>query len=93
MDTYFRFLFEFLSVFFNGVGMIFNGLVKGIAQIFNIDQYRYVIEFYRSDLNNTEWIMVVVAIIILILIVGLIGLLLFFIIRKYVRFRKTLVDS
>ena len=93
MDTYFRFLFEFLSVFFNGIGMIFNGLVKGIAQIFNIKAYRYVIEFYRSDLNNTEWILVVVAIIILILIVGLIGLLLFFVIRKYVRFRRTLVEQ
>ena len=93
MDTYFRFLFEFLSVFFNGIGMIFNGIVKGIAQIFNIKAYRYVIEFYRSDLNNTEWIMVVVAIVILILIVGLIGLLLFFVIRKYIRFRKTLVEQ
>ena len=93
MDTYFRFLFEFLSVFFNGVGMIFNGIVKGVAQIFNIKAYRYVIEFYRSDLNNTEWIMVVVAIVILILIVGLIGLLLFFVIRKYIRFRKTLVEQ
>ena len=40
MDTYFRFLFEFLSVFFNGVGMIFNGLVKGIAQIFNINHVK-----------------------------------------------------
>ena len=93
MDTYFRFLFEFLSVFFNGIGMMINGIVKGVIQIFNIKEYRYIIEFYRSDLTGGEMIMVVVAIAILVLLVGLVGLLIFFVIRKYIRFRRTLVEQ
>ena len=28
MDTYIRFLYEFLKVFFDGLGMIFGGIVK-----------------------------------------------------------------
>ena len=93
MDTYFRFLFEFLSVFFNGIGMMINGIVKGVIQIFNIKEYRYIIEFYRSDLTGGEMIMVVVAIAILVLLVGLVGLLIFFVIRKYIRFSRTLVEQ
>ena len=49
MDTFVRFLFEFMSVFFSGVGMIFKGLFGGIIQMFNISEYLYTIEFYRKD--------------------------------------------
>ena len=93
MDTYFRFLFEFLSVFFKGVGTIVGGIFKGITQIFDVDAYKAIIEIYRADLNGAEWFMVVVAVLILLLIIGLTGLLIFFFIRKYIRFRKTLVEQ
>ena len=93
MDTYFRFLFEFLSVFFKGVGTILGGIFKGITQIFDVDAYKAIIEIYRADLNGAEWFMVVVAVLILLLIIGLTGLLIFFFIRKYIRFRKTLVEQ
>jgi len=93
MDTYIRFLFEFMTVFFNGVGSIISGIVKGIIQIFNIPEYLYVIESYRKDFSIGEWILVVVAVIVILIILALIFLLIYFFIRKYLKFRKTLVEQ
>ncbi len=93
MDTFVRFLFEFMSVFFSGVGMIFKGLFGGILQMFNISEYLYIIEFYRKDFNMSEWVLVVIAVIVMIIVLLLILLLVWFVIRKYVKFRKTLVEQ
>ena len=51
MDTFVRFLFEFMSVFFSGIGMIFSGIFNGIVQIFNISEYLYVIEFLKTKVS------------------------------------------
>ena len=93
MSTFIRFLFEFMSVFFSGVGMIFGGLFKGIAQMFNISQYLSVIDFYRKDFGAGEWILVVLAVIIMIVILGLIVLIIGFAFKRYFKFRKTVVEQ
>ena len=93
MDTYIRFLFEFMSVFFKGIGMIIGGFFQGIIQMFSINEYLYVIEFYRKDFKIAEWILVVFAVLIMIIILALIVLLIVFFIRKYMKFRKTLVEQ
>lgn len=93
MNTYIRFLYEFMSVFFDGLGKIFFGFINGLIQMFNFREYAYVIEFYRKDFSFGEWILVVLAIIILLVLLGLIVLLFWFILRKYIRFRKTLVEQ
>ena len=93
MDTFVRFLFEFMSVFFSGVGMIFKGLFGGILQMFNISEYLYTIEFYRKDFNMSEWVLVVIAVIVMLIVLLLIILLIWFVIRKYFKFRKTLVEQ
>ena len=93
MDTFVRFLFEFMSVFFSGVGMIFKGLFGGILQMFNISEYLYTIEFYRKDFNMSEWVLVIIAVIVMLIVLLLIILLIWFVIRKYVKFRKTLVEQ
>ena len=93
MDTYIRFLFEFMSVFFKGIGTIFGGIVQGFIQMFNIREYMYVIDFYKKDFNGGEWVMVVISILIMIIILGLIVALIVFVIRKYIKFRKTVVEQ
>ena len=93
MDTYVRFLFEFMSVFFKGLGAIFGGIVTGLVQMFSIHEYLFVIESYRKDFSGGEWVLVVVAIIVMLILLGLIVLLIVFIIRKYIKFRKTLVEQ
>ena len=93
MDTYIRFLFEFMSVFFKGIGTIFGGLISGIIQIFSIHEYLYIIDIYRKDFTGGEWVLVILAVIVMLILLGLIVLLFVFIIRKYLKFRKTLVEQ
>jgi len=93
MDTFVRFLYEFMSVFFEGFIGIFKGIILGVIQMFNVREYGYVISMYREDFKMGEWILVVIAIIVLAVILTLIILLGWFIVRKYIRFRKTLVEQ
>ena len=93
MDTFFRFLFEFMSVFFGGIGLIFGGLFNGIIQMFNISEYAYLIQVYKNDFKMAEWLLVIVAIIVIVIMLGLILLLGYFIVRKYLKFRKTLIEQ
>ena len=93
MDTFIRFLYEFMSVFFNGLFTIGKGFVSGIMQMFDISEYLYIIQFYKSDFKMSEWVLVVVAIVVLVILLALILLIFWFIIRKYIRFRKTLVEQ
>ena len=51
METYGRFLFEFLSQFFSGFQEIFGGLWNGIVNIFNIPRYWGIIQNYANDFN------------------------------------------
>ena len=78
MDTYVRFLYEFLSVFFSGIGMIFGGIVNGFIQMFNPKNYIYTIEFYKNDFSGPEWVAVGFAVLLLVVILGLIVLLIYF---------------
>ena len=93
MDTFFRFLYEFLSVFFGGIRYIFGGLLHGIVSIFNIPEYISIVNHYKKDFNIPEWILVGVAIIVVLLVLGLIIAGLYFLIRKIIRIRKTLVEQ
>ena len=93
MDTFVRFLYEFMSVFFNGLGLIFGGLFKGIVQMFNISEYLYVIDNYKKDFNGGEWVLVIISILVMIIVLGLIIAAIVFVIKKYVKFRKTLVEQ
>ena len=86
MSTYIRFLFEFMSVFFSGIGKIISGIIGGIIQMFNFSEYAYVIEFYREDLKASEWVLVVIAVIVLIILLALIVGTCYFILRKYLVF-------
>ena len=93
MQTFFRFLFEFLKQFFGGFWTIIKGLYTGIIEVFNIPDYAAIVSFYRDDFNGAEWIFVVIAVLILLILLGAIGFLIFYLIRKYIRFRKTLVEQ
>ncbi len=93
METFLRFLYEFLGQFFSGFLLIFRAIVEGVAKIFDFGAYLDIINFYKEDFSGPEWLFVALVILILILIVAGIFFLLFFLIRKYIRFRKTLVDQ
>ena len=93
MDTFLRFLYEFLAQFFGGIFSVLKGFGKGIQGMFNIKAYIKIINFYKDDFNGPEWVLVGLAIIALVFILAIIALPLFLIIKKYIRFRKTLVEQ
>ena len=93
MQTFFRFLFEFLKQFFGGFFTIAKGLYNGVVEIFNVLDYAEIVSFYRDDFNGPEWVLVVIAIVVLLILLGAIVFLIFYLIRKYIRFRKTLVEQ
>ena len=93
MSTFFRFLYEFLLQFFGGFITIFQGLFSGIAQMFTFKDYIKVINFYKDDFTGPEWLFVALAILILLIVLGGLGFLIYLLIRKYIRFRKTVVEQ
>ena len=49
MDTFLRFLYEFLSQFFNGIKFIVLGIFRGFKSMFNIPEYIKVVNEYKND--------------------------------------------
>ena len=92
MNTFIRFFYEFISVFFDGLVKGFRGLWSGIKDMFNISKYSQVIGNYKNSFNGNEKIFVVICVIVLIIVALVIGLLLFMFIRKLIR-RSTIKMS
>ena len=93
METFSRFLYEFLSQFFSGLIIILVGCINGIKQIFNISEYRMIVDRYKNDFSMPEWILVGIAIFIAILFIFLVLTLIYLLIRKYLKFRKQAINQ
>ena len=72
MNTYIRFLFEFLDQLLGGILMGLKTLFFGILQMFDFKAYANLIKGYRSDFTGIEWVMVVLAIIVTVAVLLLI---------------------
>ena len=70
MDTFVRFLYDFLSLFFGGLKEIFLGLFNGIKDMFNLKSYYEVIKWYSEDLTTTQWVLVILAGLCVLVILG-----------------------
>ena len=93
MNTFLRFFYEFISIFFDGIVKIGKGIGSGFWQMFNVKLYKVVIESYKDSLNMFEWFLVGLTITILIAIIISILLLIFFAIRKLIRFGKNRLNQ
>lgn len=93
METYGRFLFEFLHQFFSGFGEIFKGLWNGLKNIFNIPEYYNLIQHYKQDFSMSEWFLTGLAVIALLFIIGTAIGLVIFLLRKYTKLRGKVIDQ
>ena len=93
MDTFMRFIYEFLAQFFGAFWLIIKSIAGAVVQIFDFRSYLKILNFYKDDFNGPEWIFVVLAIILMLAIVIGLGFLIYSLICKYARFRKTLVEQ
>jgi len=85
MNTFLRFFYEFISIFFDGLFSGIKGLFKGIGQMFKFSSYTKIIESYRDHFNGKEKLFVILCIIFLAIVILVILLLLFYLIKKLLR--------
>ena len=93
METFFRFLYEFLTQFFNAFKYVFEGIAHGFTALFDFGAYSKIADNYKADFSGPEWLFFAISIIIVVVVVGLIIFGIYLLIRKYIRFRKSLVDQ
>ena len=93
MDTFVRFLYEFINQLISGILLIFQGLFNGIKQMFNIKGYMDVIRNYYADFSGPEWVLAILSILMVVIFLGLIVFLIAFAIRKYTKLRKPVADQ
>ena len=85
MNTFLRFFYEFVSIFFDGLVMAFKGLLSGLQKMFNIPEYSSLISDYKANFNGPEWVFVALLVLVLVIIFGLIAFLIFLFIKKVIR--------
>ena len=88
MNMFLRFFYEFIAIFFEGIFSVFRGIANGVMQIVNFKNYMKVINSYSETFDKFHWLFVGIAVTILVIIIGLVGLLIFFAVRKLLGFRK-----
>ena len=69
MNTFLRFFYEFISIFFDGFFSGLKGLWDGITKMFSFAEYAKVISSYRGSFNGLERIFAILSIAFIILIV------------------------
>ncbi len=93
MDNFLKWFFAFISEILQGFAQMFIGLWAGIQQIFNIGKYVDLFKEYSTKFGALEWILSVLAIIIVIAIFLLVIFIIILAIRKYIRFRHSIVSN
>ena len=93
MDEYLNWFFAFMTKMLDGVWMIIKNLFLGIVQIFNLPYYFDQINQYKNGFGVVGWILCVISFIIAYAVWGLLVFLIGLAIRKYIRFRRSLVGN
>ena len=93
METFTKFLYDFLSQFFSGLLLVGQAIGKGFCQTFNIPAYADIINQYKGSLSAPEWALTILAIgIIMFVIIMFIGLIIL-VVKKYGKVRKKSLDQ
>jgi len=88
-DWFFTFIVQMFTSAWNGIA----GIFIGIYNVFNIPKYISLIGTYKSNFNIIDWIFAILAFIIVYAFWAVLILIIVMLIRKYIRFRKTLVGN
>ena len=89
LNWFFAFFTTILSSLWNGISGFFGGLI----QLFNIPLYIEQLNRYKDGFNVLGWILATLAILLTYAIIGGVIFLIVLVIRKYIRFRKSIVGN
>ena len=93
MDGFLSWVFVFMTTMIQGVWRIFSNLYLGIVQIFNFPVYIDQIQQHKSSFGAIDWILCIITLILSFALWALIIFMIALVIRKYVRFRRSLVGN
>jgi len=93
MEGFLSWFFAFMTTMIQGVWRIFSNFFGGIIQIFNFPAYFDQIQQYKSGFSALDWILCIITLILSFAVWALIFFMIALIIRKYIRFRRSLVGN
>ncbi len=93
MNGFLKWFFAFITAILQGFAEIFLGFWRGIKQIFDIPGYISLFKQYSGEFTVTGWILAILSIIIVAALFVVIGLLIVLAVRKYIRFRHSIVSN
>ncbi len=93
MDVFVKFVADFLSTFFGSLWSGISGLFMGFIGMFNVKRYVEIFKVYSGDFNALAWILAILTVIVLIAALAALAYAVYFLIRKYIRIRTTLVSQ
>lgn len=93
MDGFLSWAFSFLSVMLKGLWMIFSSIFLGVVQVFNLPYYIKQLRSYSGTFTALDWIMTILTFIITFAVWAILIFMLALLIRKYIRFRRTIIGN
>lgn len=93
MNGFLEWFFVFISEILNGFAMIFTGLWEGLKRIFDFGRYVEIFKEHSPEFGAVGWVLSILAIIVVAAIFLLVIFLIVMGIRKYIRFRHSIVSN
>ncbi len=93
MGAFLDWFFAFLTTMIDGVWKIISGIFGGIFQVFNIVGYIKQFGTYKGGFTALDWILAIFSFLLVVAIWCIVIYMLYMLVRKYVRFRKSAVAS
>jgi len=93
IDRFLDWFYEFMSTMLGSLWQIVSNFFYGVVGVFNLPKYIGITGQYKNSFTALEWILTIVSFILTYAVVLGIVALIVLLIRKYVRFRKTLVGN
>ena len=93
MNEFLKWFFAFMSEMLKGYAEIVRGVGGGLKQIFNIKNYVQIFKEHSTQFGAVGWVLSILAIIIVASIYVLIIMMIVLSVRKYIRFRHSVVSN
>ena len=93
MDGFLSWFFAFMTTMLGGIWQILSNFFLGLVRIFNLATYFDLFSQYQSDFGVMGWILAVMSFILTFAVWGAVIFMAILGVRKYFRFRKTLVGN
>ena len=93
MAAFFEWFFAFITTMAEGLWKVVSGFITGFGQVFNIVFYIAQFKDYKASFGIVDWIFAIISLLVVIAIWGTLFYLIFILVRKYIRFRKSAVGN